>query len=170
MLDDIKRKTKLKCMAHKTSLCVLNTYTKCFLAKSIICASEKLQGQRILQKRLYGDLQDQTPLLSDLACHVLHTASSGTLIASSQFHQSWIHDLPSKNSGAPGDTCKPSPPLVPVATCRYTQIGVPSPTRQGRRRSGAATTDHGSEPRGQVPNLREPDLGLYKWKPDLQEA
>ena len=30
--------------------------------------------------------------------------------------------------------------------CRYTQIGVPSPTRQGRRRSGAATTDHGSGP------------------------
>ena len=28
----------------------------------------------------------------------------------------------------------------------------------------------GPDPRGQVPNLREPDLGLYKWKPDLQEA
>ena len=26
------------------------------------------------------------------------------------------------------------------------------------------------DPRGQVPNLRGPDLGLYKWKPDLQEA
>ena len=30
--------------------------------------------------------------------------------------------------------------------CRCTQTGVPSPTRQGRRRSGAATTDHGSGP------------------------
>ena len=28
----------------------------------------------------------------------------------------------------------------------------------------------GPDPRGQVPNLRGPDLGLYKWKPDLQEA
>ena len=28
----------------------------------------------------------------------------------------------------------------------------------------------GSDPRGPVPNLRGPDLGLYKWKPDLQEA
>ena len=28
----------------------------------------------------------------------------------------------------------------------------------------------GLDPRGQVPNLRGPDLGLYKWKPDLQEA
>ena len=26
------------------------------------------------------------------------------------------------------------------------------------------------DPRGQVPNLRGLDLGLYKWKPDLQEA
>ena len=26
------------------------------------------------------------------------------------------------------------------------------------------------EPRGQVLNLRGPDLGLYKWKPDLQQA
>ena len=26
------------------------------------------------------------------------------------------------------------------------------------------------DPRGQVPNLRGPDLGLYKLKPDLQEA
>ena len=26
------------------------------------------------------------------------------------------------------------------------------------------------DPRGQVPNLRGPDLGLYKWNPDLQEA
>ena len=30
--------------------------------------------------------------------------------------------------------------------CRYTQTGVPSPTRQGRRRSGTATTNHGSGP------------------------
>jgi len=30
--------------------------------------------------------------------------------------------------------------------CRYTQTGLPSPTRQGRRRSGVATTDHGSGP------------------------
>ena len=28
----------------------------------------------------------------------------------------------------------------------------------------------GPDPRGQVPNLRGPDLGLYKWKPDFQEA
>ena len=28
----------------------------------------------------------------------------------------------------------------------------------------------GPDPRGQVPNLRGPYLGLYKWKPDLQEA
>ena len=28
----------------------------------------------------------------------------------------------------------------------------------------------GPDPRGQVPNLRGPDLGLYKWKPDLQQA
>ena len=28
----------------------------------------------------------------------------------------------------------------------------------------------GLDPRGQVPNLRGPDLGLYKWKLDLQEA
>ena len=28
----------------------------------------------------------------------------------------------------------------------------------------------GPDPRGQVPNLHGPDLGLYKWKPDLQEA
>jgi len=28
----------------------------------------------------------------------------------------------------------------------------------------------GLDPRGQVPNLRGPDLGLYKWKPDVQEA
>ena len=28
----------------------------------------------------------------------------------------------------------------------------------------------GPDPRGQVPNLRGADLGLYKWKPDLQEA
>ena len=34
----------------------------------------------------------------------------------------------------------------PGGHCRYTQTGVPSPTRQGRRRSGAATTDHGPGP------------------------
>ena len=101
---------------------------------------------RTFQKHISRDLQDQTPLLSDMAGHMLHTASSRMLITLSQFHQSWIHDLPSKNLGAPGGACKPSPPLVPVATCRYTQIGVPSPTRQGRRRSGAATTDHGPGP------------------------
>ena len=28
----------------------------------------------------------------------------------------------------------------------------------------------GPNSRGQVPNLRGPDLGLYNWKPDLQEA
>ena len=28
----------------------------------------------------------------------------------------------------------------------------------------------GPDPRGQVPNLCGPDLGLYKWKPDFQEA
>ena len=28
----------------------------------------------------------------------------------------------------------------------------------------------GPDPCGQVPNLRGLDLGLYKWKPDLQEA
>ena len=28
----------------------------------------------------------------------------------------------------------------------------------------------GPDPCGQVLNLRGPDLGLYKWKPDLQEA
>ena len=28
----------------------------------------------------------------------------------------------------------------------------------------------GPDPRGQVPNLRRPDLGLYKWKTDLQQA
>ena len=28
----------------------------------------------------------------------------------------------------------------------------------------------GPDPRGEVPNLRGPDLGLYKWKPDLQQA
>ena len=39
-----------------------------------------------------------------------------------------------------------SPAGGPGGLCRYTQIGVPSPTRQGRRRSGAATTDHGSGP------------------------
>ena len=33
-----------------------------------------------------------------------------------------------------------------LAHCRYTQTGVSSPTRQGRRRSGAATTDHGPGP------------------------
>ena len=30
--------------------------------------------------------------------------------------------------------------------CQCNQTGVPSPTSQGRRRSGAATTDHGSGP------------------------
>ena len=39
-----------------------------------------------------------------------------------------------------------SPAGGPGGLCRYTQIGVPSPTRQGRRRSGAATTDHGPGP------------------------
>ena len=42
-------------------------------------------------------------------------------------------------------------------------------TRTKALRSG----NHGPRartPRGQVPNLRRPDLGLYKWKPDLQEA
>jgi len=71
---------------------------------------------RTFQKHISGDLQDQTPLLSDMAGHMLHTASSRMLITLSQFHQSWIHDLPSKNLGAPGGACKPSPPLVPVAT------------------------------------------------------
>ena len=28
----------------------------------------------------------------------------------------------------------------------------------------------GPDHRGQVPNVRGPNLGLYKWKPDLQEA
>ena len=55
--------------------------------------------------------------------------------------------------------------------CRYTQTGVPSPTRQGRRCSGAATTDHGSGPprTGPEPPRAGPEP-LYKWKPDLQEA
>ena len=39
-----------------------------------------------------------------------------------------------------------SPAGGPGGLCRYTQIEVPSPTRQGRRRSGAATTDHGLGP------------------------
>ena len=39
-----------------------------------------------------------------------------------------------------------SPAGGPGGHCRYTQTGVPFPTRQGRRRSGAATTDHGSGP------------------------
>ena len=39
-----------------------------------------------------------------------------------------------------------SPAGGPGGHCRYTQTGVPSPTRQGRRRSGVATTDHGPGP------------------------
>ena len=39
-----------------------------------------------------------------------------------------------------------SPAGGPGGHCRYTQTGVPSPIRQGRSRSGAATTDHGSGP------------------------
>ena len=40
--------------------------------------------------------------------------------------------------------------------------------RSGNHRPRVRTT--GPDHRGQVPNLRGPDLGLYKWKPDLQEA
>ena len=37
-----------------------------------------------------------------------------------------------------------SPAGGPGGHCHYTQTGVPSPTRQRRRRSGAAIMDHGS--------------------------
>ena len=39
-----------------------------------------------------------------------------------------------------------SPAGGPGGHCRYTQTGVPSPIRQGRRCSGEATTDHGPGP------------------------
>ena len=41
----------------------------------------------------------------------------------------------------------------------YNQIGVPSPTRQGRRRSGAATTDHGPGPPRTGPEPPRAGLG-----------
>jgi len=39
---------------------------------------------------------------------------------------------------------------------------------EGAQERQSRTT--GPDPRGKVPNLRGPDLGLYKGKPDLQEA
>ena len=55
-------------------------------------------------------------------------------------------------AGVVADTClhlagmRTKPKIRWQQLCRYTQTGVPSPTRQGRRRSGAATTDHGPGP------------------------
>ena len=47
------------------------------------------------------------------------------------------------------------------------ELGV-SVQSEGAQERRPRTT--GPDPHGQVPNLRGPDLGLYKWKPELQQA
>ena len=71
-----------------------------------------------------------------------------------------------------GPTCGliPHPQVGPGATVGTLRQEYPllQDKDEGAQERQPRTT--GPDPRGQVPNLRGPDLGLYKWKPDLQEA
>ena len=71
-----------------------------------------------------------------------------------------------------GPTCGliPHPQVGPEATVGTLRQEYPllQDKNEGAQERQPRTT--GSDPCGQVPNLRGPDLGLYKWKPDLQEA
>ena len=70
----------------------------------------------------------------------------------------------------------PSPPVqsdlavmpgITVGTLRQEYPLLQDKNKDAQERQPRIT---GPDPRGQVPNLRGPDLGLYKWKLDLQEA
>ena len=64
----------------------------------------------------------------------------------------------------------PHPQVGPGATVGTLRQGYPllQDKDEGARERRPRTM--GPDPRRQVPNLRGPDLGLYKWKLDLQEA
>ena len=71
-----------------------------------------------------------------------------------------------------GPTCGviPHPQVGPGASVGTIRQGCPliQDKDEGAQERQPQTT--GPDPCGQVPNLRGPDLGLYKWKLDLQEA
>ena len=58
-------------------------------------------------------------------------------------------------------------PGVTVGTLRQEYPLLQDKDEGAQERQPRAT---GPDPRGQVSNLRGPDLGLYKWKANLQEA